>query len=408
MKRISFKILSLFAIICIINVFSFKNLYADSLEEYEQQLEDIKKELKTNNANLTGVEKQINEYQYEIVELDSKANEYTKKLAELQEKVDSVNKKVEGYEEDLQNASQNYNSAEDLYTTRLRVIYENGIPSIWDILFSSKGISDFFSKLNVYTSILEYDQSLVTNIKGQKEYIDYIKKDIEVQKMQLEQLQYDLEKSTQALNDTITAKQNKKAELENSKENLTQIKASLEAKQKQAQQKIADEIARIEAESKKNPNAGTSFTGSDFVWPVSGYTTITTRFGEIYNLVVSTGSAHTGCDIAGAGILGKPIKAIESGVVTTARYGNYGYGNYVIINHGTNESNGNRYISLYGHCSSLAVSVGETVAKGQVIGYVGSTGNSTGPHLHLEVYVNGTRVDPLKFYPAINFYFPYG
>lgn len=408
MGQKNIKILAILAIICIVNVFSFNELYADSLEDYEQQLEDIKKELKANSANLTGVEKQINEYQYEIVELDSKANEYTKKLAELQTKVDDVNEKIEKYEKDLQNASQSYNSAEDVYTTRLRVIYENGIPTIWDILFSSKGISDFFSKLNVYTSILDYDKSLVTNIKSQKEYIDYIKEDIEVQKLQLEQLKYDLEKSTQALNDTITAKQNKKAELESSKENLTQIQASLEAKQKEAQQKIADEIARIEAEANKNPDAGTTFTGSDFVWPVSGYTTITTRFGEIYNLVVSTGSAHTGCDIAGSGILGKPIKAIESGVVTTANYGNYGYGNYVIINHGTNSSNGNRYISLYGHCSSLAVSVGQTVSKGQVIGYVGSTGNSTGPHLHLEVYVNGTRVDPLKFYPAINFYFPYG
>lgn len=396
------------SILFTINIIFTNNIYADTLSSYEKELENIKNELKNNNANLTGVEKEINEYQYEIVELDSKANEYSKKLASIQEEIDKVNEKLENYEKELQGTSQSYNSAEDVYTTRLRVIYENGIPTIWDILFSSKGISDFFSKLNVYNSILEYDKSLVSNIKSQKEYIDFIKKDIEVQKLQLDQLKYDLEKSTQALNDTITAKQNKKQELENTKENLTQIKESLEAKQKQAQQKINDEIARIEAEAKKNQNAGTTFTGSDFCWPVTGYTTITTRFGEIYNLVVSTGSAHTGCDIAGSGIHGKPIKAIADGVVTISTYGTYGYGNYVIINHGTNSSDGNRYISLYGHCSSLAVSVGQNVSKGQVIGYVGSTGNSTGPHLHLEVYVNGSRVDPLKFYPAINFYYPYG
>lgn len=402
------KIISTILIVFVINIFCNCAIYADSLSDYEKELESIKKELKNNSANLTGVEKEINEYTYQIAELDSKANEYSKKLASLQGKIDGVNEKLDEYEKELQGTSQSYNSAEDVYTTRLRVIYENGIPTIWDILFSSNGIVDFFSKLNVYNSILEYDKSLVSNIKTQKEYIDFIKKDIEVQKLQLDQLKYDLEKSTQALNDTITAKQTKKKELENSKTSLTQIKASLESKQKQAQQKINDEIARIEAESKNNPNAGTTFTGSDFCWPVSGYTTITTRFGEIYNLVVSTGSAHTGCDIAGGGIHGKPIRAIESGVVTTSKYGMYGYGNYVIINHGTNASNGNRYISLYGHCSSLAVSVGQKVSKGQVIGYVGSTGNSTGPHLHLEVYVNGVRVDPLKFYPAINFYFPYG
>ena len=184
------------------------NIYADSLGSYERELESIKQQLKNNSSNLTGVEKEINEYQYEIAELDSRANEYSKELAKIQAKIDEVNKKLEQYEKDLQGTSQSYNSAEDVYTTRLRVIYENGIPTIWDILFSSKGISDFFSRLNVYNSILEYDKSLVSNIKTQKEYIDYVKKDIEVQKLQLDQLKYDLEKSTEALNDTITAKQN--------------------------------------------------------------------------------------------------------------------------------------------------------------------------------------------------------
>lgn len=408
-KKILRNIFSTFVIVVL--TFSVENIYADSLGNYEKELESIKQQLKENSANLSGVEKQINQYEYEITELDIKANDYSKQLASIQNKIDSVNKKLEGYEKDLQGTSQSYNSAEDIYTTRLRVIYENGIPTIWDILFTSKGISDFFSKLNVYNSILEYDKSLVSNIKSQKEYIDYVKKDIEVQKLQLDQLKYDLEKSSNALNDAIEAKQSKMKDLENSKSNLTQIKASLEDKQKQAQQKINDEIERIRKEAEKNKGSSgsnTSFTGSDFCWPVQGYTTITTRYGEIYNLVVSTGSAHTGCDVAGAGILGKPIKAIQSGTVTTATYGQYGYGNYVIINHGTNSSNGNSYMSLYGHCSSLAVSVGQTVSKGQVIGYVGSTGNSTGPHLHLEVYVNWKRTDPLQFYPGISFYYPYG
>ena len=136
---------------------------------------------------------------------------------------------------------------------------------------------------------------------------------------------------------------------------------------------------------------------------MAGYTTITTRFGEVYNLVDPNGSAHTGADIAGSGIFGKPIVAIESGTVSVATYSNYGYGNYVMINHGVNSADGNTYISLYGHCSSLAVSKGQSVTKGQVIGYVGSTGNSTGPHLHLEVRVNGKITDPLKYYPELTF-----
>lgn len=382
----------------LIGVISSNTLFATTLSEYQAEYESIKKQEKENASKLSGVEKELAEYQYEIAELDSQMDTYNRELIELQEKQEEVNKKIEENEAALQNSAQSYNAAEDTYTMRLRAIYENGIPTFWDVLFASEGIADFFSRMNVYTSILEYDKSLVGNMKSQKEYIDYIKKDTEVQKLQLDQLEYDIQKSTDALNSAITAKQNKEKELENSKSELKANSAALVKKREEAQKKIEEEVAKSLA-------AGTStvFTGGNYVWPVSGYTTITTRFGEVYNLVNPAGSAHTGADIAGSGIFGKPILAIESGTVTVATYSNYGYGNYVMINHGKNSADGNTYISLYGHCSSLAVSKGQSVTKGQVIGYVGSTGNSTGPHLHLEVRVNGKITDPLKYYPGLSF-----
>lgn len=373
---------------------------ANKIQQYNSELEKIKQQEKENAAKLSGVEKEISQYSLEIIELDEQADQYSRKLAELQAKIDEVNKKIEENENALQNSAQNYNAAEDMYAVRLRAIYENGIPSFWDILFASKGISDFFSRMNVYTSILEYDKSLVGNMKNQKEYIDYIKKDVEIQKLQLDQLKYDTQKSTDALEANITAKQNKAKELENSKSELKANSEELAKKRQAAIKKVEEEVARVLAE---NNDGSTSFTGGNYVWPVAGYTIITTRFGEIYNLVNPAGSAHTGADIAGTGILGKPIMAIESGTVSVATYSDHGYGNYVMINHGKNAADGNTYISLYGHCSSLAVSKGQTVAKGQVIGYVGSTGNSTGPHLHLEVRVNGKITDPLKYYPGIKF-----
>lgn len=377
-------------------------LAANKISEYQSEYESIKKQEKENASKLSGIEKEIAQYRYEITELDSQMDKYQRELMELEEKQSEVNKKIEENEAALQNSAQSYNAAEDTYAMRLRAIYENGIPSFWDILFASQGISDFFSRMNVYTSILEYDKSLVGNMKSQKEYIDYIKKDIEVQKLQLDQLKYDTQKSTDALNAAITAKQNKEKALENSQSALKANSAELVKKREAAQKKIEEEVARVLAESRNNGNS-TSFTGGNYVWPVSGYTTITTRFGQVYNLVNPAGSAHTGADIAGSGIFGKPIMAIESGTVSVATYSNVGYGNYVMINHGKNSADGNTYISLYGHCSSLAVSKGQTVAKGQVIGYVGSTGNSTGPHLHLEVRINGKITDPLKYYPGISF-----
>lgn len=407
-RMIKFKALAIIMIMFVITPLFTNEITAAKLDEYEQELERIKQEQKENASKLTGVEKQIAQYTYDIADLDSKMSQYSKELASLEAKVSEVNEKLEKQEKALQNAAQLYNNAEDMYTTRLRAIYENGIPSIWEILLSSKGIADFFSRMNVYNSILEYDRSLVGNIKNQKEYIDYIKKDIEVQKLQLDQLKYDVEKSTQALNDTLQAKQNKVAELNNSKENLQAISEDLTQKRLAAKKKVDDELARIAQEAQNNANNGTGnvFVG-DFAWPVPNYYVITTEFGEIYNLVDPAGSAHTGADIAGSGINRKPIKAMADGTVTTASYGNYGYGNYVIINHGKNTTDGNVYISLYGHASSLAVSKGQKVTKGQVIAYVGSTGNSTGPHLHFEVYQNGKRVNPLQFYSGLPFTYPY-
>ena len=407
-RMIKFKALAIIMIMFVITPLFTNEITAAKLDEYEQELERIKQEQKENASKLTGVEKQIAQYTYDIADLDSKMSQYSKELASLEAKVSEVNEKLEKQEKALQDSAQLYNTAEDMYTTRLRAIYENGIPSIWEILLSSKGIADFFSRMNVYNSILEYDRSLVGNIKNQKEYIDYIKKDIEVQKLQLDQLKYDVEKSTQALNDTLQAKQNKVAELNNSKENLQAISDDLTKKREAAKKKVDDELARIAQEAQNSANNGTGnvFVG-DFAWPVPNYYVITTEFGEIYNLVNPAGSAHTGADIAGSGINGKPIKAMADGTVTTASYGSYGYGNYVIINHGKNTTDGNVYISLYGHASSLAVSKGQKVTKGQVIAYVGSTGDSTGPHLHFEVYQNGKRVNPLQFYSGLPFTYPY-
>ncbi len=378
-------------------------IFADNkISEYNTELEKVKQQEKENAEKLTGIEKELAQYNYEIAELDSQMDKYSRELASLQEQIDTVNAKLEENETALQNSAQSYNAAEDMYTTRLRAIYENGIPTFWDILFSAKGIVDFFAKMNVYNSILEYDKSLVTNMQNQKEYIDYIKKDIEVQKLQLDQLKYDLQKSTDAINDAMTAKQNKVSSLENSQNELKANSELLAQKRQEALKKVEEEVARVLAEAQAN-NATTTFTGGNFVWPVDGYTTITTAYGQVYNLVNPAGSAHTGTDIAGSGIFGKPIKAIESGVVSVATYSNYGYGNYVMIDHGECLDDGKNYISLYGHCSSLTVSKGQTVVKGQVIGYVGSTGNSTGPHLHLEVRIDGKTTNPLAYYPAVNF-----
>lgn len=404
-KKYNERILAMFIVIVIFFGNLSNILAANNIAEYENELEKVKQEQKENAAKLTGIEKELALYAYEIANYDSQMVRLSKEMVQIQKDMDEVNQKLEKLEESLKNSDSEYAKAQKSYAARLRSLYENGLPSVWDIYLSSVNIAEFFVKMDIYTRILEYDRDTISKFKNKKEYVDFIKKDIEIQKLQLEGLKNENEESVKALDLLRETKEKRMKELESTQAELVQNSNSLVQKRKDAISRIDEEVARVIKEAQQDIDNGTSttFTGGSFVWPVSGYVTITTRFNEVYDLVDPAGSAHTGVDIAGGAIMGKPIYAIEEGKVTTAKYSNYGYGNYVIINHGRCTTDNNNYISLYGHCSSLVVQPGDMVQKGQVIGYVGSTGNSTGPHLHLEIRINGVLTDPLVQYPAIRF-----
>ena len=381
---------------------SISGVNADTLSDAKQKQQNIQKQITENNNKITATEKEATEYLKQVDELNNKISEYTNNLSVLQEKVNQVNKKIEEYENDLQNSSQRFSSAEDLYAVRLRSIYENGVPNIIDILFESKGITDFFSKLNVYQSIVEYDKAMVDNIDGEKSYIDNIKSDIEVQKVQLDQLKYDVEKATTSLNDAKSQKQAKVNELNASKEKLKAVNSVLNKEAENLNAQIAAEIAERERKkaqgSNKNNGGASNIVNSNgkFAWPLKGYgkERITATFPKYPD-----GTRHDGVDIGVP--VGTPVYAAAAGEVVTSRYyltenydGSYknGYGNYVMIDHGD-------YYTLYGHLQyKKVVSVGQSVSKGQLIAYTASTGNSTGPHLHFEVRKGKTAVNPMQFF----------
>lgn len=383
---------------------SINCISADSLSDAQQKKQNIQDQITTNNQKISSTESEATEYLKQVDELNKKISEYTNNLSNLEDKVDAVNKKIEEYENDLQNSSQRYSSAEDLYAVRLRSIYENGMPNVIDILFESKGITDFFSKLNVYQSVVEYDKSMVNNIDGEKEYIDNIKSDIEVQKVQLDQLKYDVEKATNTLNDAKSQKQAKVDELNKSKEKLQAVNTVLNKEAESLNSQIAAEIAAREkkkSESSSSSGGSSSIVASNgkFDWPLKGYgkNRITATFPKY-----SDGTRHDGVDIGVP--VGTPVYAAAAGEVVVSKYyltGNYdgsykdGYGNYVMIDHGD-------YYTLYGHLQyKKVVSAGQSVSKGQLIAYTASTGNSTGPHLHFEVRKSssyGSAVNPMQFF----------
>ena len=370
---------------------------ADSLNNMQNKVNDINNQINSNKQQITSVEQQANEYLAEIESLDEEIGKFSNELDELQKKVDEVNEKITYYEDSLQNSAQKYSSAEDMYTTRLRAIYENGMPSVIDILFQSEGIVDFFSKMNVYQGILEYDKSLVGNVKSEKEYINNIKEDIEVQKLQLDQLKYDIEKSTNALNDVKSQKESKVASLNASKEKLKAVNKVLHNEAEKLNKEIAAEIERILAEKQQNGGSSNVVNSNGkFMWPLKGYgkERITATFPKYPD-----GTRHDGVDLGVP--IGTPVYAAASGEVIKAKYylvGNYdggyanGYGNYVMIYHGD-------YTTLYAHLKyQQVVSVGQYVNKGDLIGYTASTGYSTGPHLHFEVRKGSVAVNPMQFF----------
>ena len=396
-------------------LFFFSNVYCETIDDYQDQLNNLLKQQKETVNKLTGIDKEIAQDQYDMLELDTKVVKYTEELNNLQAKVNEINQKLANYTKALDNSGQAYSEAEVLYTKRLRSIYENGFPTITEMFLKSEGIGQFFRKMSVYTSIIEYDKSIIGNLQSQKQYIDYVKKDIEAQKLQLEKLKTDKEKSNQSLNDARAAKESKVNSLQNSKVDLQARLEAINKQREDADKKIDDEIERIrqEALEKARSAAGSAitFSGGQFAWAVPGYNMITTKFNVAYDpWGIGKTTVHMGVDVAGGGINGQPIVAMQDGIVTVARY--YGaYGNCVIINHGTSATDGNYYMSLYGHSSALNVTEGQKVLKGDTIAYVGSTGNSTGPHLHLELHrgnasVNGgktERVDPLLYFSDISF-----
>lgn len=390
---------------------NMRNLcFADAVSDARNELNSIKNQITANQSAISAVEDEVQGYLDEISILDSDIATYTQKLSELQSQVDTLNQQVEKYQSDLQNSAQLYNSAEDVYTTRLRAIYENGIPSVFEILVSSDGIGDFFSRLNVYASILEYDQSLIGNMKSQKEYVDYLKTNIEEGMLSLDQLSYDVEKSTNELQTVKNQKQAKVNSLSSSKAKLLAASKLLLEEQETAEANLQKEIAKAAAAAGTNNKY---FSGM-FSWPTtSSY--ITANFG--WYSPGGYSAWHSGTDIGvprGTQVMaaasGKVIKAVTvtsdpNGPYTAAGYkdhsfsaaNGYGYGNYIMLDNGL-DSKGNRIYTLYAHLSTVSVSAGQNVAEGQVIGYSGNTGNSYGAHLHFEIRVNGTAVDPMSYF----------
>lgn len=275
---------------------------------------------------------------------------------------------------------------------RIKYMYENGNTQFIEILFESKSISDFLNNAEYITQISEYDRDMLDEFKETVKRVDDQKKALESEKTELETLQAQLQEKQNEVSVLLEEKAEEISDLEAA---IGENAAKLKALQEEAarQQRMREEAAAAAAAAQQGSSSGGGGTAGPPIRPSgngalsnpcpSAY--ISSEFGGRASPGGIGSTNHKGRDYAAGS--GSPIYAAAGGTVTTVAY-NGARGNYVVINHGNGLS------TLYQHCSATYVSVGQSVSVGQNIAAVGSTGASTGPHLHFEVWAGGVPVDP--------------
>lgn len=284
----------------------------------------------------------------------------------------------------------------EAFCQRVRTMEEQGTATYWQILFNAADFTDLLDRAMMISEVVEYDNAVKDAVEQARTAVEEAKASLETSRAE----QVSAKEALEAQNAELTVK----------KATIDTLLAELQAKQDYYESKMADlnaaaaamdkEIAAKQKELERQIAASKiQFeTGSGYVWPVDGCYVITSFFGPRIHPITKKAGNHGGTDVRAS--YGTKIKSARGGVVLTSTY-NSSYGNYVVVSHGNGES------TLYAHMSKRAVSEGAVVKQGQTLGYVGSTGSSTGNHLHYEVRINNVRVDALDYYPKLNLWYTY-
>ena len=320
------------------------------------------------------------------------------------------NQEIELYDEmiaekaaELEEAQRLENEQLERYRTRVRAMEENGGYNILAIISKSDSFSDMLTAMDDVGEIMESDRQLEDAYIAARENTESVKADYEDTRSELEELKAQLKAEQEELEKDIEEAIQIILNLENDLENRQAEYDAIMAAEDAANATIDKLVAELEAQRAAEAAAAAAAAGGSggggsanasgsFMWPVASYVYVSSRFGLRVHPITGETKSHTGIDIASN--QGTAVYASDGGSVTLAGW-NGGYGNCIMIDHG------NGYVTLYGHLSSISVSVGQTVSQGTTIGAVGSTGNSTGPHLHFEVLKNGTRIDPEQFFSGL-------
>ena len=357
-----------------------------SVQSQKQQQSQVKNQL----------EGEISVTTEQIELLNEKIAYLEEEIAYQEQAIVENDEEIAAKEEEIALKEEEIAENEELLRQRLRRSYMEGTPSTLEVLLGSGSFFSMLSATEMVTRMVSRDKELLENLAEEKTSLEDDREYLQAIREENESIRIDLETAKSEQEEARALQDEKAEELQGQVQKINSEIQSLEAMEKeyyanqakiQAEMKAAqDEITQIYASLE---SVG-EYTGGAFGWPLPGYSMITSYYGWRFNNT----DFHTGIDISGASVYGKSVVAANPGrvaFVNTSYTKGVGYGMYVIVDHGGG------YSTLYAHLSAIDVSVGDVVARGTPIAKVGSTGWSTGPHLHFEVRINGQHQNPLNY-----------
>ncbi len=324
------------------------------------------------NGRLQTIRRDIRQKSSRSIELRNNIERLQNQIDDINAELDELNQTISTKTENIQNLQNKINELQDALSKRIKAIYvSDTTPDLELFALVTDMDDDFEDKFYLIQKISKDDFENIKNLSASLAEMENEKNSIK-----------EAQERAAAVQEELTVKKNELESLLKNNNSLISILKRKEMEIENQKKKAAEDAGRSQLEHIRSSNSK-PYSKGRYIWPMQGYRNVTSRWGGR--------RGHKGIDISGPGIYGAPIVAVADGVVIKAnssdKWGS-GWGYHVMVDHG------DKYATQYAHCSSVVVSPGQNVKAGQVIGYVGSTGHSTGPHLHFETWKNGTRYNP--------------